>query len=677
MIREKWLHTLVILLVGLSFLTPLVVSPRGFIFPFIVPKIILLRSLVLLMVGVYGGLLSINWEKYRPRMNPLTIAVLAFWVSFAVSTFVGVDWYRSFWDSHERMLGLFTVTHYVLLYLVLVGVVRQEKDWKILIRVFLGAGGLVMVIGLLQKLQPDLLLNNGSYRVSATLGNAIYMSGYGLFLLFFGAVSYVRTLPVEKTWRIYALSTGLLGFIGIFLGGTRGTLLGLMAGLCVMAVCAVGISKESKVRRWGVGILAGIAVIAGLLWMYRTTSFVTSIPAVGRIVSTDFSHIGENTRIMAWGVAWDGFLDKPVFGWGPNNYFYTFNTFYRPEFLRYGYGETWFDNAHNIVMNTLATQGVFGILTYLSIFGVVGYSVFVARKRGQMGDAELIVLVGFFVGHFIHNIFVFENPTSYLYFFFALGYVYVRTRQDIDDGVSSHKSHLSTGTAVGIGISMFLLIFVFNINPAKANRATLHAIQSLYRGEDSIPTYMSAFSVPTPHVDDVRSDLARTVGQIASSMLQQGKQEELLLLIDRAINDLQENMVLHPRDVRLYLSAVDLYQQRASITRDTENIQSATEMAEKAVFYSSHRQQALFTLASLMVQQGRFDDAERVLITTKDFDQQIGEGWLRLLAHYVDRGDMEKARAFLEEYESYDGVVVFSLSEKSIWEKMIRTVETI
>ena len=106
-----------------SFFVPLIVLPSSYIFPFIVPKIVFFRSLVLLMLGSYILLLISNWKKYRIKLSAINIAVLIFLLSFSISTFVGVDVYKSVWDSHERMLGLFTIFHYIFYYLII-------KRWK-------------------------------------------------------------------------------------------------------------------------------------------------------------------------------------------------------------------------------------------------------------------------------------------------------------------------------------------------------------------------------------------------------------------------------------------------------------------------------------------------------------------------------------------------------------------
>ena len=181
-----------------TFFVPLVVVPSSFIFPFIVPKILLLRALITLMAGGYAALLLINWEEYRPRITPISLAILAFLLSFIFSTLAGVDSYHSFWDNHERMLGLFTILHYAVYYFIVNALFKSWVDWKWALRFFLIAGSIVMFIGVLQKGNPELLLNQGSDRVASTLGNAIYVGGYGLFLIFVSAILFIKEQIIKN-----------------------------------------------------------------------------------------------------------------------------------------------------------------------------------------------------------------------------------------------------------------------------------------------------------------------------------------------------------------------------------------------------------------------------------------------------------------------------------------------
>jgi O-antigen ligase len=659
MLKEHTLLQLEKSLIGLALFMPLVVLPSSFIFPFIVPKILLFRTIVLVMLAAYALLLRLNWQKYRPRFTVQNIGVFGFWLSFAISTFVGVDPYRSFWDNHERMLGLFTVTHYVLFYFIAVATVRTKQEWQRLIWVFLGAGSLVMLIAFVQKfINPELLLNRGSDRVSSTLGNPIYVSGYGLFLFFFAVLSYVQTQAHEITWRYAALAAAILGGIGIFLGGTRGTFLGLLVSLAVVLGLVAVRTTQMKYRLGIIAIaIAGILAL-GSAFAFKQSPVVQSITPLKRLVTIDIANIAYNTRIMAWGIAWESFLEKPVFGWGPNNYYYAFNEYYRPEFLRYGYGETWFDNAHNIVMNTLSTQGAFGIVTYLALFIAVGMMLARARKEGSISDTEYSILLAFIVGHFVHNVFVFENPTSYLYFFFALGYIAVRTQSQVDASTKAEYHTLSTPLMVSTGVVLLFSIYIFTLVPANANTATLRAIQAVYQGR-GVAEYELAASISGPHIDDVRNDFSRTVSQIIPQLVEAGRKDDALALIALSLSELEKNRQLHPMDIRVHLMMSQLYQQRATLKQNGADIVLAVQLLEDARRYSPRRQQLLFTLANMYTMVGSTTTAEGLLLEAKDLDPVIGEGWVQLVRFYSQIGDATSTQAIAREALSATPTVRF------------------
>jgi O-antigen ligase len=364
---KKNIEQFIKILIYSSFFIPLVIVPNSFIFPFIVPKVLLLRSIIFLMIGAYIALLLINWKYYKPKFTLLNVLLGLFLISFVISTFVGSDPYHSFWDNHERMLGLFTITHYIAYYFVASAVFKSWKEWKWALRIFLIAGSGVMMIAALQAVNPDFLLNQGSDRSASTLGNAIYVGGYGLFLVF---VAVLLLLKEEVTsWRYVEIVLGILALLGLFFSGTRGSLIGLLVGVVVAIVCYSFILKDfPRLRKvlWGCIILGVVAT--GVLYLNRQTTFVKGIPAVGRILNTSLQDISHSPRSIAWSIGVESWKEKPIFGWGPNNFFYAFNKYYHPESLEFGYPETWFDNAHNILVNTLTVQGLFGLVVYLGIF---------------------------------------------------------------------------------------------------------------------------------------------------------------------------------------------------------------------------------------------------------------------------------------------------------------------
>lgn len=669
---QKRLSALIMFLLGATFFVPIILISSSFIFPFIVPKIVFFRSLVLLMLGAYLLLLWRDKQRYTPRSNALQVAVVGYLVSLLVSTFVGVDWYRSFWDNHERMLGAFTLTHYVLYYFIISVTIESEKQWKTLFRWFLGAGSIVMLLGVWQRfVDPEFLLNRDAIRVSSTLGNPIYYSGYGLFLFLLGAYLFL----LEKTqthWKLYAGVGSFLGLLGILLGGTRGALLGLIAAIGIgLLTYAIGMKGNKTVKKTLWGIIAVGIVLSGLLIGFRQTAFVKGIPAVGRLVNTSIIGGTANTRIMAWGVAIDAWKDRPVFGWGPNNFYYGFNKHYRPEFLRHGIGETWFDNAHNVVMNTLATQGVVGVVFYLGIFVLAIQALIRAYREDRITLHALAFGTTFLIGHFVSIVFVFENPTSWIYFFFILAYITAITKAPREE-TQSVKRNISSGISTGVFAMIFLLVFATNINPARANMRTFDSLVGLHsNGANALNYYAQANEVPSPHIDDIRLDFVRTYFQTVMSF-KGFPASEITKVSDFARAELAKNKALHPKDIRIYKMEAQFYIYASQITGDARYVVEAINNLEEAVSYSPKRQQVRYELAIAYFLANRHDDARVLLEETLALDTQVAESWWRLAAFHLDSGDPVKANELLDEAESQG--IVFSDTIQAI--QMIRSAAT-
>ncbi len=669
---QKKLEFLVKILIGATFFVPLLVFPSSYIFPFIVPKIVWFRSIILLMLGSYILLLSCNWAKYKIRLTPINIVVGLFFTSFAISTFTGVDWYRSFWDNHERMLGLFTIFHYVVYYFIITSVVKEWKDWKWLLRVFLSAGGIVMFIGILQRfVDPELLLNRGSGRVSASLGNSIYYSGYGLFLMFVGYLLAVKEKSkLNNLWFWFAVAGGFFGFVGVFLGGTRGAMLGLFAGLGILAISYLfTIKNHNNVRKIITGLIVVGVIIGSLFFVYRKTDFVQSVPGIGRLVNISLFEGTGSTRLMAWGIAVEAWQEKPIFGWGPNNYYYAFNKYYNPKFLEFGWGETWFDNAHSVVMNTIAVQGTVGILTYLGMLGVAVFMLWYSWKKGRVDLHVVGVGTAFIMANFVAKALVFDDPTSYLYFFLFLAFVSSQIEVHNSQASICKNKNFSIGLVLVISLPILLLIYSTNINPARANMATLDTIKGFSRGQDVIQLYDVANKIPSPHIDDMRNDISRTSEQAIINLFKNNHIVDATSLFQLVYEESKKNLSLHPFDIRVHIQLSKLCMLGAEIKKDQNLLFEAEGYLEEALIFSPKRQQAIYMLSGLKVQLGKSDEAIKLLQGSIDGTPKISEGWWRIALVYYQTGQTNRAQEIIQ--DALDSGIVFDAQGNGIIESIM------
>ena len=93
-------------------------------------------------------------------------------------------------------------------------------------------------------------------------------------------------------------------------------------------------------------------------------------------------------------------------------------------------------------------------------------------------DAHVVsVGTAFLVAHLVSLITVFENPTSYLYFFFFLAFINSQFYTDQGEltRIKDLKSeNVSVGLIAIVSLVILLLIYSTNINPARANKSTLN-----------------------------------------------------------------------------------------------------------------------------------------------------------------------------------------------------------
>jgi O-antigen ligase len=370
--------------------------------------------------------------------KPLVIAVSVFVGIFELACVFAYDFHAAFWSNYERGEGGFQMLHYYLFFLLLVLIFTDEKEWKNLFRFSIISAVFMILYGIAGNYSVPGFI--GPYagataptgwwneliqgRFEGTLGNPAYVDPYLIFSMFFVAYLWVssvlqKTITKLKAWGYGALI--VIFFIFFILGQTRGAFIGLIAGVFALVFYLV-ISSKGKVRKWG-AIAFGILIVLGLgLYAVRNKPFVENLPE-GRLLQLSLSDATAQTRLWVWGEAWQGFLERPVLGWGPENFTAVFDKFFNPNFYVPGQNtETWFDRAHSVYFDYLSETGIFGLLSYLGIFFVF-YWEFVkkAHKSGNSAlQKGLIAVVP--IAYLVQGIAIFDVFPMYISLFTFLAF---------------------------------------------------------------------------------------------------------------------------------------------------------------------------------------------------------------------------------------------------------------
>ncbi len=635
----KWLKAITYVGIYGGLLVPLVFIPVV-IFPFVFSKLIFFQVLIGLTFPAY---LILAWAEpeYRPRKVPLTWAILAYLIAIALSVIFAVDPLRAWWGNQERMNGLFTVLHFFAWFLMTSSVLKTWKQWKTILVTEIILSGIGASVALLQIPFPKLLLFPAGPRVGGLLDNPIYMAGYQIFNLFFIALLWLK--GVSKYTKAWLIAFALLDIGSFFAAESRGALLGLFVGLAVFAGAMVFLSKNKKAKVSIIALAIFAVVGYGGLFAARNTTLIKD-SVFGRL--TNFQ-VATETRFIAWGIAWQGFLERPLTGWGFDNFHILFNDHYQPKSLEYSYYETWFDRAHNTVLDALAMTGLFGFLTYFAIFGALFFSVWRAYTKKWINAPMASVYVALPCAYFVQNLFVFDQPAGFTMSFFMYALI-ASTTTAVFAGEAVEAKDAKAGraipwTAFGIIQVVFLLVvWRYSILPWNASVDSIRSNNEFSAGllPQSFADAKKAASIPTPYINEQAYLQSRNLMALAGNGSLQ-KFSDWKAWHDLIVEVSDKYLSEHPRDTNpifIYARFLDSMAQYVP-----EDAQKALDRYQQAIQTSPKRQQLYYSLGRFEIQVGKKQEGYADFKKALDFDPNVGEShWYVGLSDMYDMGNKEE-----------------------------------
>ena len=199
------------------------------------------------------------------------------------------------------------------------------------------------------------------------------------------------------------------------------------------------------------------------------------------------------------------------------------------------------------------------------------------------------------------------------------------------------------------GILIVILVYSTDINPARANKATLNTIRALYNGQKADDLYSKMMSIPSPHVDDIRNDYARAANTVMMELLNKNQPQQAMDFFQPGYDELKKNRILHPMDIRVHLQQAQMAQLGAQIKQDYSLLAEAESDLEEALKESPKRQQVQFMLASIKLQLNKPAEAIKISEDALNNDPKVGESWWRLAMAYGYSGDKQKALEIIDE----------------------------
>lgn len=542
MALEKTLRNIAL---GCVFAVPFVVLiiSSGLFFPFITGKNFAFRILVEIAVGAWIPL-ALVYAHYRPRRSWVLGVFALFVLAIGVSDIFGVNPAKSIWSNFERMEGWVTLAHLFAYFVVATSILNTEKLWRAFWHTTLFVSALVALRGLLQ-LAGLLTINQGGVRLDSFLGNATYLAVYMLFHIFVAGLFLARAWTERAHERFGAMlfygTLIVLNSVVLFFTATRGAILGLFGGLFLAGVLFLAKHFDAtSIRRVGAG-LGILVVLAGGAWMLRDTAFVKGIEPLARLTTISLSDASVSARFMNAGMAWQGFKERPLLGWGQENYAVVFDKYYNPNMYM---SEPWFDRVHNVVMDWLIAGGIVGLLLYLALY--IGALRMIWRGSAFSG-AEKSILTGLLAGYFFYLLFTFDNITSYILFVSILAWIHVRgsvTSAPVATRVAP-KGILPILAILAV-FGVWGVAYAVNAGPIAGNRAIIGGLSAQSSGE-SREQFLKAISYGAPATQEAREHFVQSAVALRGANV---SDEEKLTYLRSASEEMAKQIAEAPLNAR-------------------------------------------------------------------------------------------------------------------------------
>jgi len=651
-------------LIGICFIPLLVRS--NYYFPFIVPKTLAFRIIVEILFLAFLGL-AVMKKEYRPKINLVLVLFFLYLITVFISSALAGTFQLSFWSNNERSEGLLLMAHLFLFLLILSNFLRKIKDWIILFEFSFLSSLLVSFVALGQHLNWSWLIeSSGGARLASTLGNAGYVAGYLIFNIFFGLILFFFKESKYLSWfRAYYILGILLQIFVVFNTLTRGGIIALSFSIFAFICYFVFYhSKSNKlIRNSGIVVLLLMAIFSSFLFLNRQANWVQKNNVLEKIVSISPNAPTAQNRLMTWNSAYQGFKEKPIFGYGYENFYQVFDKYFNPKIYRHAGSVVWFDRAHNMIFDRLITGGLIGLLLYLSLLFVPLIYLWKWFIKSKADNNYLMPMVFTLVmlAYLIQNLFIFEALVTYIPLFIVLAFLSQFCPDYFEKFSQSKKPYLILLT---ISIIIFLpILFNINVRLAAANKGLIDGMIKTQKKETEVAynRFVEVIEMNTPYNQEYRQHFAEFVsGSISSDLVDTNWQRRAAL---RTIQEFDKQIEEKPKSARNYLMFMRFLNKVYKF--NVEWLNKSLDLGKKAVQLSPTRPQVYNEIAYNQIYLGKYYESigntekanqffnESVINTEKALalNNQVVESYINVVMILFTVGQNDKVQFYLDKMD--------------------------
>ncbi len=414
------------LTLALLVLVPLTLSPLVYT-KYSLPKF------VVLLVGSSFLLLLLALDQRKPSAvglappglfrSGLGRIVCLYFIAVGISTAFGANPIGSLFGSTFNNMGLLTLLSCFIVFITLIRAGgTSEKRLRAILLTIAGTGLVVAIYAVAQSFGIEPFVSRTIYtfpskagpivRVCSTLGHSNYL---GNFLLYTTLTTAAFGFAERGLMRLLAIAATGLSIAAIAFSGTRGSWIGMVAGIAVFAILEL---KNRPVavfltKRRLLGAAAAIVVLGGLVVLSPA-----SRSAAARVRELMSEGVSSSGRVLLWRDSLKMVSSFPIIGCGPEGFRKAFLGYKSRELARVSPRAN-NENPHDAYLGAALSYGLVGAGLYVAMIVLAFVFLVRARRRVREPTWRIVItgMVSSFAAVIVHNIFIFDQVATALYFF--------------------------------------------------------------------------------------------------------------------------------------------------------------------------------------------------------------------------------------------------------------------
>lgn len=382
------------------------------------------RSIVVVLFAAGLAIALACWMTQKNArltlvFSPIFISLFLYLSSLTLSGFTGLSFSTTFWSVATRMTGIWYLLSLGFLMMVLFVVVQAARARHTLILSVTIPAAFYSLLDLFGRDGFKLIFSD--FPIEAfTFGNTSFAAMYifGAFLL----ALYYLFQAEEKRWWMYVLPVIIIINPNILHPRIWSFDFSSIIGAAQASSFAVFLSVPALFGIWLVSKIQNIRLRSIVSHSLFAVGILSAGIATVSLLSQDGYlrevYLSRSTAVrpLVWAMSERAISERPMLGYGADNFDRVFEKHYDNRLLQGEYGnEAWLDRAHNVFIDQLVDNGIVGtalyFLTYLIIIFCLLYTALHAQEKKNRILAS--VLIVYFTLHIAELQTAFDTSISY------------------------------------------------------------------------------------------------------------------------------------------------------------------------------------------------------------------------------------------------------------------------